>query len=593
MVSIVYVHIGVEFFPEYIYDSIYQSSLISLKSYIYVLTNKDNINMIYSKLKSLDINDNIVHCIPLETLKITQLDIPKDIANFRNNFWEYSILRFLYIEAFMNQYSRFNVLHLENDVMLYCDASIIIQDYNKNLLHLVKDAPNRVIASIMYIPNVNVLNPLIEHIRNQLKLGFKNDMELLGNFEESVCFFNIFPDAYHTNFIFDGAAIGQFLGGIDPRNSNGQSTVGFVNETCSFKPNTVNIFKKNVIINEHCKSLGVYFTKTKNTQTLKRIVNLHIHCKDLVQFSSINNINYNNIISGERLLSLCDYIILTKDILNYHVNLQNFTNNYDKVILVQNFLNINIYNLNKYINALNKKVISLHIYTHIFDLFVEYIWDHLDSGKEYILYLHNSDHHLPESSFNKIIEDPKLKYIYTQNTYIYHSKVKLLPIGIANSMFPHGNIKHVYSGICKSYNIKKTKNIYININPSTFPYRKNVLEHVKNNGSKLPYPEYLEELSKHYFCLCVRGNGVQCHREWESLYMSTIPVIIQNKHTNTYAYTKYLNDLDIPHYIVNDLSEIHENFFTKELYDKILKKFTKHFLNTPSLDLQYYICAQN
>ncbi len=65
------------------------------------------------------------------------------------------------------------------------------------------------------------------------------------------------------------------------------------------------------------------------------------------------------------------------------------------------------------------------------------------------------------------------------------------------------------------------------------------------------------------------------------------------QHTNTYAYTKYLNDLDIPHYIVNDLSEIHENFFTKELYDKILKKFTKHFLNTPSLDLQYYICAQN
>ena len=41
---------------------------------------------------------------------------------------------------------------------------------------------------------------------------------------------------YNENFqefnsIFDAAAIGQYLGGVDPRNSPGD-TRGFVNETC-------------------------------------------------------------------------------------------------------------------------------------------------------------------------------------------------------------------------------------------------------------------------------------------------------------------------------------------------------------------------
>jgi hypothetical protein len=35
--------------------------------------------------------------------------------------------------------------------------------------------------------------------------------------------------------IFDGAAFGQYIGGIDPRNSNNTNTIGFINETCVVK----------------------------------------------------------------------------------------------------------------------------------------------------------------------------------------------------------------------------------------------------------------------------------------------------------------------------------------------------------------------
>ena len=49
----------------------------------------------------------------------------------------------------------------------------------------------------------------------------------------------LFPLAYSKNIdlfksIFDGAALGQYLGGIDPIHSN--SKPGFINETCLFNP---------------------------------------------------------------------------------------------------------------------------------------------------------------------------------------------------------------------------------------------------------------------------------------------------------------------------------------------------------------------
>ncbi len=51
-----------------------------------------------------------------------------------------------------------------------------------------------------------------------------------NTFEKSL--YNINYEEF--NAIFDGAAIGQYLGGVDPINCPGDTT-GFVNETCVTK----------------------------------------------------------------------------------------------------------------------------------------------------------------------------------------------------------------------------------------------------------------------------------------------------------------------------------------------------------------------
>jgi hypothetical protein len=69
--------------------------------------------------------------------------------------------------------------------------------------------------------------------------------------------------------------MGQYLGGIDPRNDP-KNTVGFVNETCVIKYNLYNFIW--VTINDIKRP----FLKIGDLEI--RIFNLHIHSKNLIEF---------------------------------------------------------------------------------------------------------------------------------------------------------------------------------------------------------------------------------------------------------------------------------------------------------------------
>jgi hypothetical protein len=76
-------------------------------------------------------------------------------------------------------------------------------------------------------------------------------------------------------FIFDAAAIGQYLGGVDPRNAPGD-TRGFINETCVIKYNNYNIWFEDV------NGIKKPFIQIGDKKV--PIFNLHIHSKNLNEF---------------------------------------------------------------------------------------------------------------------------------------------------------------------------------------------------------------------------------------------------------------------------------------------------------------------
>lgn len=228
---------------------------------------------------------HLVHLVDASKL-CTDFDNKSNLdKNFRNGFWHNASKRMFILNEYMKQHRIKNVIHLENDVLLYSDMNYEFDEK----MYVTMDSNTRCIPGIMYIPNHELFNKLIENYNYS-----KNDMENLGIFfnnnRNMVHAFPIINNSnsigttktiYNEHFekfngIFDGAAIGQYLGGVDPRNIPGD-TCGFVNETCVIKYNKYKF--------KWLKKGSHYFPYIEINNDMIPINNLHIHSKTLEKFS--------------------------------------------------------------------------------------------------------------------------------------------------------------------------------------------------------------------------------------------------------------------------------------------------------------------
>lgn len=76
----------------------------------------------------------------------------------------------------------------------------------------------------------------------------------------------------------------------------------------------------------------------------------------------------------------------------------------------------------------------------------------------------------------------------------------------------------------------------------------------------ISFDEYIDNVYNHKFVICPMGNGMGTHREWETLYLNTIP--IQRRDLNNRFYT------DLPICFVDNWDELTEDFLNSE-YERI------------------------
>jgi len=267
--QIVLVSTGV--FQNYIKENITQ--LLKLDFDIHVIIDKPFFNKMDEYKSSITLVDSTT--LQTDFDKKSKLD-----KHFRNGFWNNASKRLFLLYEYMKINELKNVIHLENDVLLYSNMN-----YNfDEKIYITMDSKNRCIPGIIYIPKYELFTNLIENYDYT-----KNDMINLANFytrkKGIVKTFPIIDDSldkciYNENFqefnsIFDGAAIGQYLGGVDPRNIAGDST-GFVNETCEIKYDKYRF--------KWIKKGKYSFPHIEINSKLIPINNLHIHCKQLEQF---------------------------------------------------------------------------------------------------------------------------------------------------------------------------------------------------------------------------------------------------------------------------------------------------------------------
>ena len=193
--------------------------------------------------------------------------------------------------------------------------------------------------------------------------------------------------------------------------------------------------------------------------------------------------------------------------------------------------------------------------------------------KPYILYTHNGDLTV-DDKYLSYLDDPNLIKWYGQNIMTTHPKLKSIPIGIANEKWPHGDETIFNEALNK--NIKKERLIYVNFDVNTNRAERNYcISELNKKGlemqPKLPFKEYLEEVAKSYFVVSPNGNGIDCHKTWEALYLKTIPIVTQSINIDYYK--------KLPIIILNNWSEFNPLMINHDLYEKIWDSFDIESLN--------------
>lgn len=286
MVDIVLVHTG-NIFPVHLNDCIYQLKKFNFN--IHLIVNQSLINKVeYDDIivaKAEDYYDD----------QFLMFKLSNHDTNFRDGFWLRTSSRFFLISNYSEANNLKSFFHIENDNLIFSELSETqsILDSKEFEMAIVIDSETRCIPSIVWFRNSSICQKLSNHI---FKNNSVNDMENLFNFYSlnknivtnlpivpsfidktelisstgirysgKIDYSNFFTD---MNCIFDGAALGQYISGIDTRD-NPRDTRGFINETMVYD---VSKFKfewldgKPFIIN--------------GDQRIK-IVNLHIHSKDM------------------------------------------------------------------------------------------------------------------------------------------------------------------------------------------------------------------------------------------------------------------------------------------------------------------------
>jgi hypothetical protein len=192
---------------------------------------------------------------------------------------------------------------------------------------------------------------------------------------------------------------------------------------------------------------------------------------------------------------------------------------------------------------------KIFVKSELFGQFVSEYAHHLNTG--HVLITGNGD-----TDFEKIPEsliDIDFRW-FAQNSFITNdSRVTSIPIGIENiSLGSHGRLGHLH--ISRDFNQNR---ILFGPMGDTHPSRRSLLTSALELQNvfylptkRLPPRQYVKLSGNFKYVFCPRGNGVDTHRFWESLYRGQTPVILESD------WSKSLEGLGLPFVCIPTLESV-------------------------------------
>jgi hypothetical protein len=277
MPELILVHIG-ESFPDYLNTCIAQVASVS-DIRIHVLVNECNKDKVKGAAIVRPLESIVKDDLQRQFETQSRLD-----TTFRGGFWQFASLRFFYLYNYIKMAGLTDIFHIEYDNLIYYDVFQKMDPFRSKEMWCVMDAPNRCIPSFLFWKGPAILEQMLTTMiecstrklndMESLAVFYKSNKEIVGALPIVTAYVDSIDPLYSEHaatfgYLFDGACVGQYIGGVDPRNAAG-NTVGFINETSVIK----------------CNKMTVAFVDKKPVLNGMPLVNLHIHSKNLARWTS-------------------------------------------------------------------------------------------------------------------------------------------------------------------------------------------------------------------------------------------------------------------------------------------------------------------
>ena len=154
---------------------------------------------------------------------------------------------------------------------------------------------------------------------------------------------------------------------------------------------------------------------------------------------------------------------------------------------------------------------------------------------KFIIITNLEDTPIDEDIFDAIPDN--VLCISAVNAIEHGGKVIPAPYGVQREMSPRDNrIEQLENAMKANIDPSLSKLLYVNHNDSSHDDRVGLKDMFRDDEwsnvdeQRVDYYHFLLNLANHKFILCPRGNAIDCHRNWEVLYMRRVPVMKRDEY---------------------------------------------------------------
>lgn len=307
MPVLVLIHLG-EQWPHYLKDCVKQARLINPRTEILLFVNQCHSFRVNPFQVIYNVKVIYVEDLPSSPESSECLSRIREQVNlqFRNHYWQYVFERFLILQRYCLQTPLESIYMIETDNMVYVPLDIVVkteQLFSQGMA-VPFDNLEQGYPSFVFFRNRQAVFDFTKYMLNCLRKSYLSDMKILGQYRrehpESVFPYPVLPSVCNTPLrervsllghrasaasssflsnkefpiLFDAIAYGQAIGGIDPRNTGGANSIGYINESALYT------IRETSFSWMHFNRFWLPFVNAMP------LVNLHIHSKALSFFLS-------------------------------------------------------------------------------------------------------------------------------------------------------------------------------------------------------------------------------------------------------------------------------------------------------------------